>query len=451
MDDSLQMNKGELQIQNPQSHAFREELDNKEEMKGFEAYLGGETKNRVTRSIERLQRHTKLTDEQIETLKNSVTEEPRFGTEEGAEFTQLLKPEQKKKLGYFKKKRYNKKESAYKKQLGAWELKNMSRIYNQENKVYMAFKNAEESGKEVGVNIESDAQLYEYNNLITEEKAEKKAKAAEEAKGVEDVEAVVNEMDKLFMDHTNAENKVALDQEQAQEDEKKIEKAGVKYEAKRYTNEGFSKYNSYFRKMEVLNEVVTDEDEKEAEALKAGLKKCRNDKTFVVNRGVNNINVLYKMLGLPPLYRKVDEDNIEEVMEDAIKHLNDLQSKGKDVILSDPGFVSTSTDAQNSFASPMNIENGIEFVIKVNKGTSCANLSNFSKFGEENELLLNAGTKFRLIKVYSCGKVQYDGLDYRPPSYATANNMKEENLADYSLKIYLETIPDSEDGVLKKK
>ena len=196
---------------------------------------------------------------------------------------------------------------------------------------------------------------------------------------------------------------------------------------------------------------MVEEKVTEAEAPKKGLKKCRNDKVFVVNRGVTNMNALYHMLGMKPLYNKVNEDNIEDTINDAINKLNELQKDGKDVILTDPGFISTSTDANNALASPDRIENGIEFVIKVNKGTSCANITNLSKFPEENEVLLNAGTKFRLIKVYTCGKATFDGLDYRPPSYLTANNMKEENLADYSLKIYLETIPDSEDGVLKKK
>ena len=457
-DSSIQVQKDEIEIQKTKSELFFDELEDKTTMQGFDAYVGGETKNRITRSIERLQRHTRLSDEQIDILKNSVTEEPRFGTEEGAEFTQLMTKAQKKKLGYFKKKRYNKKEAAYKRQLGDWEFKNLNRIYNQENKVYMAFRDAEKAGREVGKDILSDAKLEAYSNLISEdqimdnriaEEKKKKAKAKEET--VTDVEAIVNEMDKMFIDHTNAENMAELENQQAAEDGEKIKKAGIGSVVNRYTNEGFAKYNSIFRQD---GKEDTDQiDKMEAEKLKNGLKKCKNKETFVVNRGVSNLNALYSMLGIESPFKKVTEDNAEEVAQDVLNKMNDMQSKNKEVILSDPGFVSTGTNAQNSFASLRNIDYGIEFVIKVNKGTSCASVRNFSHFPKENEMLLNAGTKFRLIKVCSCGKVQYDGVDYREPSYLTVNKNKytEADLPDVAIKVYLETIPDSEEGVMKKK
>ncbi len=105
MDENLIQKNEEEVIYYPKSHAFKEELDNKTTMRGFEAYQAGETRNRVTRSIERLSRHAILSEDEMQQLKESVTEEPMFGTEEGAEFKSFLTPAQKKNLGYFKKKR----------------------------------------------------------------------------------------------------------------------------------------------------------------------------------------------------------------------------------------------------------------------------------------------------------------------------------------------------------
>ncbi|MCR4798415.1 MAG: hypothetical protein K5853_08215 [Lachnospiraceae bacterium] len=151
MDDGLKLEKqSEQLVYYPKSNEFLQELNDKSTMRGFEAYVEGEKRSRLERSIERLSKHTTLSEEELQRLKDSVTEEPQFNTEEGAEFTTLLTKAQKKKLGHFKKKRYNKKEAAYKARLGTWEFENLPKLYEQEKSVYRRFYDEEV----VDVNLE---------------------------------------------------------------------------------------------------------------------------------------------------------------------------------------------------------------------------------------------------------------------------------------------------------
>ena len=76
---------------------------------------------------------------------------------------------------------------------------------------------------------------------------------------------------------------------------------------------------------------------------------------------------------------------------------------------------------------------GIEFIIRCNKGTAAFNVEDISLVGGESELLLAPGTKFRLIDAQLDGKA----------------DIKKGNKKSW--KIYLETIPVSEEGVEKKE
>lgn len=407
MDENLIQKNEEEIIYYPKSHAFKEELDNKTTMRGFEAYQAGETKNRVTRSIERLSRHATLSEEEVQQLKESVTEEPMFGTEEGAEFKKFLTPAQKKKLGYFKKKRYNNKVSAYKKQLGAWELENMDKLYAQEQKVYKRVFDKEVAD----INLEEE----------------------------------INQIDQDFLAQAN-NNFVADEAENAKKDAQKIHDYGINKQIKEYSGEKYSVYNQYFRDPDYK---ASKDDKDDAEALKEGIKKCPIDRTIIVNRGVSNMRALVDMLGLQsdvPL-NDLNEAEMEKVVKQSVEHIQKTQQEGKEIVFSDPGFVSTSYNPENFYADQ---QTGIEFVIRVKPGTPAVNISSMSKFEYEKEVLLNAGTKFKFLKMYYGGTEKVDGLDYRQKSCELARKKENRRHGKYFLKIYLETIPPEEEGVLKQ-
>ena len=223
MDNGLIQEKPKEQlVYYPKSNTFREDLDNKATMRGFDAYVEGEKKNRLTRSIERLSRHTNLSKDELQRLKDSVTEEPMFGTEEGAEFKTLLTKAQKKQLGYFKKKRYNKKEAAYKAQLGTWEFENLSKLYEQEERVYKRFYEAEVAEVTLEDKVDSiDKEFFAQS-------------------------------DKFFM----------LDEDKkAKADEQKLLDIGIKKQVKAYTGRKYKAYNRYLRDPSYSK--ISEEDKKD--------------------------------------------------------------------------------------------------------------------------------------------------------------------------------------------
>ncbi len=411
MDDGLKLEKqSEQLVYYPKSNEFLQELNDKSTMRGFEAYVEGEKRSRLERSIERLSKHTTLSEEELQRLKDSVTEEPQFNTEEGAEFTTLLTKAQKKKLGHFKKKRYNKKEAAYKARLGTWELENLPKLYEQEKSVYRRFYDEEVA----------DVNLEDQINDIDQ--------------------AFLNQDSRLFeQDET----------EKSKEEVRKLDDLGIKQHTKAYTGEKFIPYNRLMRNPQYYR--ATEEDKKDAAALKEGLNKCKIDRTIIVNRGVkDNLKVMTEMLGikldLPD--RNLTEPQMEEIIKKSVEHIQNNKKEGKDTIVTDPGFVSTSYSPSNPFADEAT---GIEFVIKVNKGTAAVNVSSLSKYADEKEILLNAGTKFRLLKVYYSGTQKIDGLDYRQTSSEKAGTNRVKKHGKYFLKVYLETIPQEEEGVLKER
>ena len=408
MDNGLIQKKPQEQlVYYPKSNTFREDLDNKATMRGFDAYVEGEKKNRLTRSIERLSRHTTLSEDELQRLKGSVTEEPMFGTEEGAEFKTLLTKAQKKQLGYFKKKRYNKKEAAYKAQLGTWEFENLSKLYEQEERVYKRFYEAEVA----------EVTLEDKVNSIDKE--------------------FFAQSDKFFM----------LDEDKnAKADEQKLLDIGIKKQVKAYTGRKYKAYNRYLRDHSYSK--ISEEDKKDVELMKQGLKQMKIDHTIIVNRGLPNIRGLANMLGIKPDVPAYDlsPDEMEKVIKQSVEHIQKNQKEGKEIILTDPGFVSTSYNPNNPFAD---MNTGIEFVIKVNKGTEAVNLATLSTYSHEKEILLNAGTKFRFVKMYYSGTYKVDGLDYRKTTVEQTGKEDPIKHGRFFMKVYLETIPPEEDGVLK--
>ena len=109
--------------------------------------------------------------------------------------------------------------------------------------------------------------------------------------------------------------------------------------------------------------------------------------------------------------------------------------------MTEDGFVSTSLPGASTLyeagcINPDHPEIGIEFFILAKKGTQALNINvaGVAAWGDgENELLMNAGTKFRLVKAV-----------FDPPAQGQSNVMQGHA---QSWKFYLETVPEEEQGI----
>ena len=158
-----------------------------------------------------------------------------------------------------------------------------------------------------------------------------------------------------------------------------------------------------------------------ADQAKAALGKKKMTHDMVSRRGVG-FDALAGMMGLK------DATPVQ-----AKAKLQEQLATGKDVILTEKGFCSTSIRENAGYPST-----GIEFIILTRKGTSAIDFSNHGSRDSEKELLINAGTKFRVVKAFF-----NDGT----PGSQREILMNETKGQVSSWKIYLESIPQDAPGV----
>jgi len=106
---------------------------------------------------------------------------------------------------------------------------------------------------------------------------------------------------------------------------------------------------------------------------------------------VKGVKTLASMMGLP----NYDKMSMEEIK----KTFLDQYDMGEEVILSDKSFMSTSLPyAGSNFGAGDDYAIGIEFMILMKKGTAAMNIASLSRKGDEEEVLVAPGTKFKVIK-----------------------------------------------------
>ena len=146
---------------------------------------------------------------------------------------------------------------------------------------------------------------------------------------------------------------------------------------------------------------------------------------IIVRRGVTNVKALGFMLGI----------NAEKMPEEELKKLlKERKESGEPMIAVEKGYMSTALpDATKHFDARGNIDSiGVEFIILVKKGTPALNISSISSFREESEVVLAPNTKFKVVDMQLDGDAEIYHGD--PKSW----------------KVYLTTIPQSEEGILKE-
>ena len=186
-----------------------------------------------------------------------------------------------------------------------------------------------------------------------------------------------------------------------------------------YTQTDYKKVNDYLRKGQ------DNKVDKSMLQLKETMKKRPLTRDLVVRRGVQGVNTMAHMLGLP---------NAAKIKEKDLKNLLKGMSKsGKEIIVTEKGFMSTSLPfAENMFEAGNKKKIGIEFIILAKKGTAAVDIHSQSRHRDEGEVLFAPGTKFKVVDM------QLDG-----DAEIIHGNEK-------SWKIYLASIPVNEKGVKKK-
>lgn len=132
-----------------------------------------------------------------------------------------------------------------------------------------------------------------------------------------------------------------------------------------YTGSAYRDMNKYLRG---INSSTNYEDE--IKAAISGLNKASIPKDIIVRRG-SDFDSLKGLLSA---------SEGSEIIANQEKYIG--------MVVKDKGFMSTSPDPYGGFSD------AIEYVIKVPKGTNAMYVANISQHSSEQELLLNAGTKF---------------------------------------------------------
>ena len=221
-------------------------------------------------------------------------------------------------------------------------------------------------------------------------------------------------------DYQKAEESLAKDDwGRVQEDE------DFKNAISAYTGDGFRKINGALRNGKDISPESGDTGKK-IYAMDKVFNKSKLNRSLVVRRGVgdNSFKIFANMLGIE--FKSVDQ------LREAVKQKMD---KNKDICITDKGYMSTSLPfSETKFpAGGITGRNpGVEFVILVHKGTKAINVSPNSEFSKEKELLLNRGTKLRIVDAKM-------GADNNPICGATG-----------PWTIYLETVPSAEEGIKRE-
>jgi len=151
------------------------------------------------------------------------------------------------------------------------------------------------------------------------------------------------------------------------------ESAGIN----RYTGGAYSDMNRHLRGIEKTDNTGIKKAMKES---KSALSKANMDEDVIVRRGSDTGS----LIGLAGKYdeRKAAEVSSEEWLKNNYKSLIGKGAK-------DEGFMSTSPLSSGGFSA-----SGVEYRIKVPKGAEAMYIAPISGYKSEQEILLNAGTRF---------------------------------------------------------
>ena len=234
-----------------------------------------------------------------------------------------------------------------------------------------------------------------------------------------DLDADMDAMDNAFKDREADEEHKKAEDTLAQKEAEKLKKDSLSCYSgiKSYCNLSYSIMNRMLRQTKgratSYNHIIKP------------MKKLRLNRDLIARRGVANLQTAAHMLGVDPT--GIDEEQLKSLLKERF-------NSGKEMIMTDHGFISTALPgAEKNFdASSGSGGIGIEFMILAKKGTSAINVTSISSHSDERELLICPGTKFRVV-----------GMKLDGDANILYGNEK-------SWKIYLESIPASEEGKINQ-
>ena len=233
------------------------------------------------------------------------------------------------------------------------------------------------------------------------------------------------EMDRIFREQSEDQKFREQENINGQNEIKEMEEHSKKQDDGDYLKGAFEQYTSSFTFQDMNNIARMGGYDERNEAIKDYLRKNPINRELVVRRAVDGVKTIAHMLGMQA--DKVSEEELKEFLKERMK-------SGEDLIAQDKGFVSTSLPfAETPYAAGQEGgQIGIEFIIRCKKGTAAINVQSISNVKEEAEVLIAPGTKFKVVDAQLDGKADI-----------MVGNKK-------SWKIYLESIPVSEEGIKKE-
>ena len=383
--------------------------------------------------ISRFEKRVSMSEEDKRKLRDNAPPEPDFA----------VMPESKvKKMNYIRRKRYKRKVDAYRAKRTAWENDlekggTYAEVINRTNaRVAEAEEEEQRRQERLRRKAESDQRV-----------AAAKGKDKQPLYG--DIKATPADMDAALMRMSIEENAKKEKVIGAGEvDDAILPCPAAEYQKRRnafsaYVNGRYVDMNDYLRKGEKNstgdNAVFMGHNVYElADLMKEMMTTVRINRDIVVRRGVGGIDTMSFMLDGGKSRNMTQEQLIDELR----------RSFAQGAVLTDKGFVSTSIRSNAGFPAGYKDPQamGIEFVILVRKGTRALDVAGVGFMGQamnEEELIIGNGTKFRVVRAFfKDGKDGQQPDDGDNPGHILKGAQK-------CWKIYLETIPESETGVLR--
>ncbi len=408
--------------------------------------LDGEMPTETKAVVARLRsyKEKEVTEEQIQGfLAMEQPPVPRFIPKNAGEI---------RRLGYWKKKGYKKKMKSFEKQRKSWDKTEAGKSWKsalagmmgvQEHEIYgevpqnslIQKEKAKESKKDKKKDKKGKRKTFDEmskEDLFAVKELDEIDAYIEEglqSGGYQEIEADPDVMDQMLEQDENPE---------FMEREKKISKLEIIKSAKLAGSGGVGLVSNYIMRTDVCNSInafLRQEGDvsprarcfgKDAKKIVKWLEKAPLSRDIVSRRGIrwDGPKTVAYMLGLN------DPENL--TMDEVKASLKEKLSSGEDVTMVEKGLCSTSVGT-GTYPAGEEDEIGVEFIILNRKGTQGINLTGNGSRGNERELLLNAGTKFKVIRAYFNDGEPGEERDIKLGSKA-------------SWKIYLETIPGANDN-----
>ena len=383
--------------------------------------------------ISRFEKWVTMSDEDKQRLKDNAPPEPGFA---------VMSESKVKKMNCVRRKRYKRKVNAYRSKRAAWE--------NDEEKSAAYYGVIGSVGARVNkAKSDEEERQARLQNQAASNQRVAAAKGTDRKPLYRDIQANVADMNAALMRMTIEENAKKEKEIGARDLDAAILPCGPEeYQRRRlaftaYVNGCYVAMNEYMRKdVKSLSDKDADfvgENVYElTDMMKEMMRPVRINRDIVVRRGVGGIDTLSFMF---------DKGKSVNLSQEAFV-ANLREAFKKETILTDKGFVSTSIRAGAGFpAGYKNPDNmGIEFIILVKKGTRALDVAGaglLNQAANEEELIIGNGTKFRVVRAYfNDGKDEQHPEDGEDAGVVLKGPKK-------CWKIYLETIPESETGVLR--